>query len=177
MSDGTTPTDKQPRAVIRDETGKWLPGHAPKGGRHKGSSQSDLVRKLIEPHREKLIDRAIALALQTEDPQASARGLDIALSRLAPAPKQESERVEIPGLADAVTFTDKCNVVISAVSTGDISAEAAERILRLLDVYRKAHATDVLEARLRALEQGNAPVMVIEPLSPSTAPDDYADLI
>jgi hypothetical protein len=153
-------------APLRGPDGRLLPGAHLKGGRPKGSSQSELVRKLIEPHRAALIERALKLTEST-DPFAVANGLRICLERLAPAPKQESEKVHVDGLAEATTFAGKCDAVIRAVSQGEISAEAGERVLRLLDVYRRAHETDALEARMAALEAalkaGGAPVIIDAP--------------
>jgi len=164
-------SDEQTREVVRDDRGRWLvPPKSP--GRPKGSSQSELVRKLIEPHRERLISRALELT-KSEDPFAAANALRICLERLAPAPKQESEHVHVPGLAEAETFTDKCKAVLAAVSTGEISAEAGERLLRLVDVYRKAIATDDHEARLAALE--GRKVTAIEHTPP--AESDVEDLL
>lgn len=147
--------DVMPMPVRDEHTGHFLAGHSgiPGAGRPKGRSQSELVRVLIEPHRVVLIERALLLT-QSTDPFAAANAIRICLERLAPAPKQESEKIEVPGLAEAKNFTDKCDAVILAVSTGDISAEAGERVLRLLDVYRRAHETDILERRVAALEAG-----------------------
>lgn len=153
----------QPAKPLRDALGRVLPGHGglPGAGRPKGKSQSELVRHLIEPHREALITRALELT-KSDDPFAAANALRICLERLAPAPKQESEKVEIPGLAQAATFAGKCDAVIRAVSEGEISAEAGERVLRLLDVYRKAHETDELQRRIAALEAGGRQPITIE---------------
>jgi hypothetical protein len=157
------------REVVRGEGGRWLvPPKSP--GRPKGSSQSELVRKLIEPHREVLIERALKLT-ESADPFAAANALRIVLERLAPAPKQESEKIEVPGLADAATFADKCQAVIAAVASGDVSAEAGERVLRLMDVYRRAVEHDSLEQRIAALEKGRR-ATVIEP--DETNPEDLA---
>jgi len=144
--------------VVRDAAGRWLT--PPKGGRPKGSSQSELVRKLIEPHRVALVDAALELAFKSPDPHARARGIDIALSRLAPTPRQESERVEVPGLAEAATFSGKAQAVLAAVACGEISADAAEKLLRLLDVLRKAIEHDALERRIADLEAGRAATIV-----------------
>lgn len=151
VGDEPTPAPKPPPA--RDERGRLLPGHSglPGGGRPRGRSQATMVRELLEPHRVELVERALELTKST-DPFAAANGLRICLERLAPAPRQEAEKIEVPGLAEAKTFTEKCNVVIAAVADGAISAEAGERVLRLLDVYRKAHETDILERRIAALE-------------------------
>lgn len=137
---------------LRDEQGRLLPGQRlTGGGRRPGRSQSELVRQIIEPHREELINRALELTKST-DPFAAANALRICLERLAPVPKQESEKIEVPGLAEAEGFAAKCEAVIQAVSRGEISAEAGERVLRLLDVYRRAIEHDDLAKRLEALE-------------------------
>lgn len=153
--------------VQRDPEGKFLPGGPGGPGRPKGRAQSELVRALIEPHREALIERALALT-QHADPFVAANALRICLERLAPIPKQESERVEVPGLKDAKTFTDKCEAVVAAVATGDISAEAADRLLRMIGSYARAVAVDDFDRRLRALEAGH----VWRP-----AKDDVTDLV
>lgn len=139
---------------VRDERGRLLPGHSPLpgGGRPRGVSQATLVRKLIEPHRESIVRRALEL-VNDKDPFAAAQGLRICLERLAPTPRQEAEKIEVPGLAEASTFTGRCDAVIRAVAAGDVSAEAGERVLRLLDVYRRAHAADELAQRLIAIEE------------------------
>lgn len=141
-----------PPGPLRDARGRLLPGQHLAGGGRKGTSQSELVRKLIEPHREALIERALALTKST-DPFAAANALRIVLERLAPAPKQEAEKIEVPGLAEAEGFAARCQAVIAAVAAGEISAEAGERVLRLLDVYRRAVETDELASRIDALER------------------------
>lgn len=147
----------EPAKPLRGEGGRFLPGTPSPNplGRPKGTSQATLVRQLIEPHREELITRALELT-RNADPFAAANALRICLERLAPAPRQEAEKIEVPGLAEAATFSEKCDAVIRAVAAGDVSAEAGERVLRLLDVYRKAHETDILERRIAALEAQSA---------------------
>jgi len=144
--------------VVRDEHGRWV--KPPKGGRPPGRSQSELVRKLIEPFRAQLVDAALELAFKSPDPHARARGIDIALSRLAPTPRQESERIEVPGLAEAIGFEAKANCILAATAGGEISVEAAERVLRLLDTLRKIVEHDQIVARLDALEAGRAATIV-----------------
>lgn len=166
----------QEPAVLRDERGRLLPGTKglPGAGRRTGLSHAEKVRILLEPHREALIGRALSLT-QSPDPFAAANALRICLERLAPAPKQEAEKIEVPGLAEAATFTDKCTAVINAVAAGEISAEAGERVLRLLDVYRRAHETDSLARRVAALESQRAPVTIDAPLD--DVPDEVRNLV
>jgi hypothetical protein len=137
--------------VPRDDGGKFLPGGPGGPGRPRGLTQSEKVRALLEPHREQLVSRVLALT-QHADPFAAANALRIALERLAPAPKQEPEKVVVPGLSEAATFSDKCQTIVAAVGAGDISAESGERLLRMIDVYRRAVEVDDLVRRIVALE-------------------------
>jgi hypothetical protein len=143
--------------IERAPGGLFLPGQAPKSpGRARGPTEAQLIRTLLEPHRDALVAKAVELA-KAGDPQA----MRLCLERLGPAPKQDAERVHVPGLADEQTFAGKCDAVIRAVSTGEISAEAGERVLRLLDVFRKAHETDDLARRIEVLEGRRLPAVVV----------------
>lgn len=137
----------------RDAEGKFLPGGPGGPGRPRGPTQSELVRTLIEPHRGALIERALALTTHA-DPFAAAQGLRLCLERLAPAPKQEPEKVIVSGLADAHTVEDKARAIIAAVGAGEISAESGERLLRMVDVLAKTVDLGQIERRLADLEAG-----------------------
>lgn len=172
MTDPTAePADKPSTEVVRDANGRWLV--PPRGGRTKGSSQADLVRKLIEPKREELITRAFELTKST-DPHAAGSALRILLERLAPQPKHESEHISVPGLAEAATFTAKCECVITAVAGGEISAEAGERVLRLLNVYRLAVHHDEVVDRLAAVEAQLKRAQDGRTVEPAPSADDLA---
>jgi hypothetical protein len=105
---------------------------------------------LIEPHRTALVDRAIELALKSQDGPTATRALELALSRLAPSPRQESTRIVCPGLAEAITIADKCQAVLQAVAAGDIAPDDAERLIKLLDGVRRAIEHDELAVRIQA---------------------------
>lgn len=139
--------------VERDEDGRLLPGHSLKSpGRPRGKSPSEQVRELIEPHREDIIAKAVQLA-KMGDPTS----IKLCLERLAPAPRQEAEKVVVPGLKEAETLQDKATAILAAVADGEISAEAGDKLLRMLDTYAKAVVVDEHERRLRALE-GKPPI-------------------
>jgi hypothetical protein len=139
--------------VKRDADGKFLPGGPGGPGRKPGLSHSEKVRILLEPHRDELIGRALELT-KNADPFAAANALRICLERLAPAPRAEGEKVFVPGLAEATTWKDKCETIVAAVARGEISAESAERLLRMVDIYRRATEIDDIDRRLSALERG-----------------------
>lgn len=125
-------------------------------------TQSEKIRALLEPEREKLIGEVLRMAYDQNPDISSAkvRALELALSRIAAPPKQESERVTVPGFAEATTLQAKAEAVITAAATGEISAEAAERLLRVLDVYSRAIVSTELERRIAAIEAGRAPITV-----------------
>jgi hypothetical protein len=140
-------------SIDRDTQGRFDVGHSPhpKCGRPKGLTNADKIRILLEPEREKLVSRLLELALHG-DGAVSVRGLELALTRLAPTPKQESEKVKIPGFKDATTLQAKAEAVIQAIAIGDISTDAGEKLLRILDIYSRAITSTELESRLRILE-------------------------
>lgn len=167
MSSTDVNNAKPGQPVVRDEGGRWVV--PPKGGRPKGLTQSEKIRALLEPERDRLVGKLLELC-NNDDPLARSsqvRAIELALARLGPPPKQASETIEVPGLAEAQGFAAKCECIIAAVSHGHVSAEAGERVLRLLDVYRKAVEHDQLAARIEALERGKrAKTIEIKPEQP-----------
>lgn len=157
----------------RDDEGRLLPGHALKSpGRPRGLSMAERIAQHIEPHRQEILDKAIALA-KAGDPAS----MKLVLERLAPIPRQDAERVSIPGFAEAGTLQDKATAVMQAAATGHCSAEAAERLLRVLDIYAKAIVADEHERRLQALERGRAAPRAVEVLPASAVGSaDFEDL-
>lgn len=115
------------------------------------------VREQLAPHLPEVLARLAADA-KAGDPQATRVFFQLAVAQARP----ESERVSVPAFADAATLQEKAEAIIRAAATGAISAEAAERLLRVLDVYSRAVKTDALEARLEAIESaqrgGRAPL-------------------
>jgi hypothetical protein len=130
----------------RDKDGLFQPGHAIKGGRRAGPTAGDLIRAQLLPHREAVIKSLIEFS-KAGDVQAQRLFLSY-----FPAPKPDSERTLVPGLASAKTLTGKADAVIAAVADGSISAEAGERILRLLGVYARAAVVDEHGREIEALK-------------------------
>jgi hypothetical protein len=122
-------------------------------------TQADKIRLQLEGHREALVERVLKLAFD-QDGNVSNRALELALTRLAPVPRQDSERVIIPGFKDALTLQAKAEAVIDAIATGEVSAEAGTKLLQVLDTYGRAIITTDLEKRLAALEEGRAPLTI-----------------
>lgn len=139
--------------VTREENGRWLtPPKSP--GRPRGPSAAERVQAYIEPHMQAILDKAIELA-KLGDPAS----MKLLAERYAPSPKQDSERVTIPGFSNAATLAEKADSVMAAAAAGHCSAEAAERLLRVLDIYSRAVLHTEYEERLNALEAGIRPTL------------------
>ncbi len=151
--------------VTREDNGRWLtPPKSP--GRPKGPSASERVAAYLEPHMQAILDKAIELA-KLGDPAS----MKLVADRYAPPAKPDSERVTIPGFSSAATLAEKAEAVMAAAASGHCSAEAAERLLRVLDIYSRAITSTELEERLRALER-------VQAAPPPTAPaTGVADLL
>jgi hypothetical protein len=146
--------------VERDSlTGRLLPGHQVRPLKRGGPSRAEVVAQYLEPHAKALLDKALDLA-KLGDPAS----LKLVLERLAPVPKQDAERVQVPGLRDAPTLAAKATAILSAVADGTITAEAGDKLLRMLDTYGKAVVLDEHTQRLDALEKGRPalPATVID---------------
>jgi hypothetical protein len=140
--------------IREPRTGHYLPGNP--SGRAGSTSQPTQTRVLIEPNRRSIIARAPRLMRSTNGRDAAA-GINILLGLLSPIPSPEREKVNLPGLAIAVSLREKCDVIIAGVAQGSISAEAAEKLLKLVDLYRSAITADNHEYRLRRLEGKDVP--------------------
>lgn len=133
----------------RTDTGLFKPGHAVRGGRTPGPSRADRIAALVEPHIPEVLAKAIELA-KLGDPQAQ----KLVLERYAPVARQDGERVIVDGFATAPTLELKAQAVMVAVASGQVTAEAGERLLRTLDAYARVVVADDHEKRLQAIEDG-----------------------
>lgn len=133
----------------RTDTGLFKPGHAVRGGRNPGPSRAERLAAAIEPHIPAILAKALDLAAQG-DPHS----MKLVLERYAPIAKQDGERVIVDGFATAPTLELKAQAVMLAVASGQVTAEAGERLLRTLDAYARVVVADDHEQRLKAIEDG-----------------------
>lgn len=133
----------------RTDGGLFQPGHSIKGGRKAGPSRAERLAEAIEPHIPDIIAKAIELA-KLGDPASQ----KLILERYAPIAKQDAERVIVDGFASAPTLELKAQAVMVAVASGQVTAEAGERLLRTLDAYARVVVADDHEKRLQAIEAG-----------------------
>ncbi len=89
--------------VDRDASGKFQPGNSV--ARRSASRQSMLMRDAIEPHREALLDRMLAIA--TGSGVAAARAAEWLLTRLGGPSEVQTVLPRIEGLSAARTPAEK----------------------------------------------------------------------
>lgn len=130
----------------RDGAGRFLPG---KSGNPRGRTpEIAKVRKMLEPHREALIKKAVELAMNGD-----ATALRLCLDKLAPAPKATAELIRVPALRDAETLTGKASAILDAVGAGMVPPDVGVSLLSALSSVARVIETDELERRIAALEE------------------------
>lgn len=112
-------------------------------------SAAEQIRQMLLPDQPELVAKVVELA-KLGEPVA----LRMCLERLAPTPRPEAEKVVVPGLKEAPTLQARATAILAAVADGQISAEAGDKLLRMLDSYGRAVVLDEHEQRLRLIEQG-----------------------
>lgn len=133
------------KTTSRDERGRWLPGQS---GNPTGRSRpSRIVREKIA---ERLDDVLASLFFLIDHGDTSA--IKLALERVAPALKPETEPNEIAGLVEATTMKDKADAVIHAVAAGSLDADRAAKILQAITNAAALSELEELKARIAALE-------------------------
>lgn len=125
----------------------WKPGQSGNpAGRKPGA---ELLRQLLDPHREDLVRKAVAMALAGD-----ATCMRLLLDRLAPPSRAEAQKVIIEGLSEASTLTDKANVIVNAMGRGDLAPDIAAMLVQAITNVGKVVEVDELERRVAALESG-----------------------
>lgn len=131
----------------RDSRGRFAPGTS--GNPRGRPPESERIRVLLEPHREELVERAVALALAGD-----VTALRLCLERLAPPPRAEARPVRIAGLEAAQGLTERADVLLRAVAQGELAPDVGERLLSALSHVARAIELDDLARRVAALEGG-----------------------
>lgn len=125
---------------------RWQPGRSGNpAGRKSGAEK---IRQMLEPHKKKLFEKAVAMALEGD-----AAVMRILFDRMAPPQRAESPTVYIPDLASAPTLTAKAEAVAAAVGQGLIGPDAATMLLQAIAAACKVVEFDDHERRLREIEK------------------------
>lgn len=134
-------------ASNRDKTGKFKRGYSgnPKGRRQGILDKRVELRRLLEPSKEKLVRKAISLALAGE-----VGALKLCLERLIPVLKPTSDLIQIDLPAGSLTAQAK-GIFESAIS-GKLSADDAAKLNELLMGQLKIAEVDSLQRRIEKIE-------------------------
>lgn len=105
------------------------------------------LRKLLEPHAEKLVRRVVALALK-----GNAAALRLCLERLIPALKTRDAPVDVGQLSGPLT--DQGHTILSALGEQRITPDEAATLMQAVAAQARIVEVDGLERRVAALERG-----------------------
>lgn len=152
--------------VQRTPGGQFItPPRSP--GRPAGPTESELIRRHLEPKKVEVLDKLAELAAAGEP-----RSLELFLRYFSAGARPEDERFVVPGLAQATTMEARALAIVAAVSSGQISAAAGEKALALLEKYVRVVVADDHERRLEAIERGRTALPA--PTAPITDHSDIA---
>jgi len=141
---------KKPENTGRKQDGRFSDGVSgnpkgkPHGARHKVTRA---IEALLEGQHEALTQKAIDLALAGDGP-----ALRLCLDRLAPPRKDAPISIALPSVRSVEDALEASAVVLTAVSSGDVTPDEAGRVMALLTAHRQIIETGELEKRIAALE-------------------------
>jgi hypothetical protein len=149
------PPSENGKKTARDQRGRFGPGNkASQGrGRPRGrTAMSLLAERLGKDNVDAIVDKAKAMVLGAEKPNAAVLvGL---LRLLFPSPKEISvaAHIELPPLVNAESALAAIREIAAATARGDLDQEQSRALTGLIDTFLKTLSTVDLEARLHALE-------------------------
>ena len=116
-------------------------------GRPKGIKDKRILRQLLDPHAEDLVNKAVELALNGDTSM-----LRTCLERLVPAYKAESATVTVPALTTAENITEQGQIILKAIASGDIAVDDALAVLNAINQQARLEEFGELKERLEAIE-------------------------
>ena len=125
-------------------------GTRPGAGRKKGSGQAAQYRAMLEPYAEELIQRVVDMA---KDGDMAA--LKLCLDRLCAPLRTTDRHLVIEGMADVKELSDKGELVLANVATGEITPVEAQHLMTAISSQARIIEVDELERRVAELEQAN----------------------
>ena len=134
----------------RNADGTFGPGNPgkPKGARHKATRAA---LALLDGEAEALTRQAVTMALDGD-----ATALRLCLERIAPPRKDAPVAFDLPRMETARDAAQAAGAVLAACAAGDLTPTEAAHIMALVETCRRTLETTELEARVVALEGGQA---------------------
>lgn len=131
---------------------KYLPGESgnPNGKKPGTLNKRTQLAKLLEPHAEELIEKAVELARSGD-----VNALRLCLERLIPKVKDECISFVLPveRLTEIAGLLDSNSSIIQAVAEGEITPEQGQTFSALITSQYKLIVDAELKQRLEAIEQ------------------------
>lgn len=139
---------RKPKALMPD----WKPGQSGNpAGRPKGTiNASTRLRRLIDVE-------PILKSLQTAAEKGDTQAARTLLERALPVYRVTAQPVELPGLQDAATLTDKAQAVLAAVADGTLAPDLGASLVAAVGQIAKVAELDELARRVAALEGKHEP--------------------
>ena len=121
------------------------PAGRPRGARNRATQAAEAI---LSGEAEALTRKAVELALAGD-----VTALRLCLERILPAQRGRTLEFDIPTLRSSNDIVAAAAGLVAAAGAGEVTADEALTVARILEVHRRAIETQELEERLTALEQ------------------------
>lgn len=149
--EGWKPVEAPPGLVTRGNP-SWVKGmESPNpAGRPRGPSpQSKLVARMLE-NADGILDAVIAKAVEGDTASAA-----LVLARIVPALKSQAQSVQFD-FDHTAPASEQAEAILAAIASGTVSPDVGRQILEAVNALSQIRATELLEARIAALEEKQA---------------------
>jgi hypothetical protein len=123
------------------------PAGRPRGSRNRASIR---MQEMLEQKAEGLVTKVVELAMA-----GNIGALRLCLDRLVPARNNEPLVCEMPPLAKAADAVAVIAGIASAAVTGDVTADEAAKLAKVISLYVKTLEAHDFEGRLAQLERAD----------------------
>ncbi len=126
----------------------YKPGQSgnPKGKPRGTKDRRTVLRELLQPHAQDLIQKAVDMALEGDT-----TALRLCMERIVPPIKARAESIPMEPLEG--TLVDQGNVFLHKMTEGTITPEETSHLLSALSAQAKIIEYDELDRRLTTLEE------------------------
>jgi Family of unknown function (DUF5681) len=136
------------RPFLKGQSGN--PAGRPRGSRNRGAREMQL---LLDGEAQALTRKAVELALEGDT-----TALRLCFERLMPPRRDRATPLSIPAVRGAGDLMPAMAGIFAAAARGKISPGEGMGLAKLLDIFLNAIEVRDFDARLRVLENADAPV-------------------
>jgi len=141
----------------RDARGRFKPGNPGGPGNPRIRRQSEYhqaVREAVRPeHLRLLLQKMLQKAIKDGDVHAARVVAERCLGRINLDPVGDGLPIELPKIENFNDLMRVTDLFLQAAVKGQAPAETIEKLARVVEGVRKVYETEVLEERLRTLEE------------------------